>query len=182
MHWRFKVLIDAHSHGPNWTWGHVVRWRDEAELAIRAILGTDSKAHEVIRDVDQRASELREDRRELEKAWCGPLRGLVLWALVSAANEDESEGTVRVVDLHPWIAEPAERLFDDGHYSQAILAAAQNLEVRWRKLLGASDGSLSELATRSFSADDPKGRDGTIFGAKCGAKFAGMVVDADEAI
>ena len=65
---------------------------------------------------------------------------------------------IRVVDLHPWIAGPAERLFDGGHYRQAILAAAQNLEVQWRGLLGTSAGTLSDLANESFS-DRPPGPD-----------------------
>ena len=156
MHWRFRVLIDAHSRGPNWTWGRVVGWRTEAELAIREILGTDSKAYGVIREVDRRAQALREDQTELQMAWRGLLRGLVMRALVTAADEDASEGSVRVVDLHPWIAESAEALFDDGHYSLAILAASRNLEVQWRKKLRVSDGSLSKLATESFSADDPQ--------------------------
>ena len=63
---------------------------------------------------------------------------------------------VRVVDLHPWVAEPAEPLFNDGHYRQAILAAAQNLEVRWRALLDTSGGTLSDLANESFSDQPPK--------------------------
>ena len=92
-----------------------------------------------------------------EQELFGELRAVTRVALNGAAFlEQEDETVLRVVDLHPWIAEPAERLFDGGHYSQAILAAAQNLEVQWRKLLGVSDGSLSDLATRSFSPDDPK--------------------------
>ena len=101
--------------------------------------------------------DVQRKRRLREQELFGELRAATRVALHGAAYLEQEDMTVlRVVDLHPWIAEPAERLFEDGHYSQAILAAAQNLEVQWRKLLGVSDGSLSELATRSFSADDPK--------------------------
>ena len=62
---------------------------------------------------------------------------------------------VRVVDLHPWIAEAAEPLFDDGHRRQAIVFAAQNLEKQWRELLGVATPSLSQLAQESFSANAP---------------------------
>ena len=74
----------------------------------------------------------------------------------AALLEQEGEMVVRVVDLHPWVAEPAERLFDGGHYQQAILAAAQNLEVRWRGLLGVATGTLSDLANESFSEQPPR--------------------------
>ena len=96
-------------------------------------------------------------RRRREQELFGELRAVTRAALHGAAFLEQEDKTVlRVVDLHPWIAEAAEPLFNDGHYSQAILAASQNLEVQWRKLLGVSDGSLSELATWSFSPDDPK--------------------------
>ena len=77
-------------------------------------------------------------------------------SLNSAAFMDRDRVTgLRLVDLHPWVAETAEPLFDDGHYQHAILAAAQNLEVRWRQLLNVATGTLTTLAQESFSANEP---------------------------
>ena len=133
------------------------------ERAVLDVLGSNSDAYDIVREVrhlmrvvDSSPKRIRR-KDHLAMDVFGSIRGRTYAALMAAATEDQQNRmVVRVVDLHPWIAEAAESLFDDGHYSQAILAAAQNLEVRWRKLLRVSDGSFSDLATRSFSADAPK--------------------------
>ena len=75
---------------------------------------------------------------------------------MAATTEEQQDRTiVRVVDLHPWVAEAAGSLFDDGHLRQAIIAAAQNLEKRWRERLGVATPNLTQLAQESFSANAP---------------------------
>ena len=162
VHWRFQVLVDAYPKLGASTVEDVWDWSLRVERAVLDVLGSKSDAYDIVREVRHLMrvvdSSPRRVRRKdhLTMEVFGPIRGRTYAALMAAAAEDQEDRmVVRVVDLHPWIAEAAEPLFDDGHYSQAILAAAQNLEVRWRKLLGVSDGSLSDLATRSFSADDP---------------------------
>ena len=101
--------------------------------------------------------DIQPKRRLRERELFGELRSITRVALNTAAFlEQEDKMAIRVVDLHPWSAEPAEPLFDDGHYRQAILAAAQNLEVRWRELLDTREGTLSDLANESFSDQPPK--------------------------
>ena len=73
----------------------------------------------------------------------------------AAKTERQGVEGLQVVDLHPWVAAPAEHPFKNGHREPAILAAAQNLEVRWREKLGASNGGLTRLAEQSFTADLP---------------------------
>ena len=159
MHWRFQALIDTYPDSEPLTASGLQHWCLGVERAIRDVLGTGNSPYKNIKRVTRQM--MFGDDFELG---CQPPDELLqrmrstadLTLHTAAAIDDDNRTRLRVVDLHPWIAEPAERLFDGGHYSQAILAAAQNLEVRWRKLLGVSDGSLSDLATRSFSADDPK--------------------------
>ena len=159
VHWRFRVLKDDYPTGPTLTEEAVWDWCLRVHVAVCRLVGN-SEPCETMEWVRQRMAfsvDVQPTRRLREQELFGELRAVTRVALNGAAFlEQEDETVLRVVDLHPWIAEPAERLFDGGHYSQAILAAAQNLEVQWRKLLGVSDGSLSDLATRSFSPDDPK--------------------------
>lgn len=159
VHWRFQVLANDYPRDEPFTPSVLQDWCLGVRDAVRDLLGTRNSTYENM----QRLSQLMMFGDDSELGYRPPpevlreMRDIADIALHSAAAFEEANRThLRVVDLHPWIAEPAERLFDDGHYSQAILAAAQNLEVQWRKLLGVADGSLSELATRSFSADDPK--------------------------
>ena len=101
--------------------------------------------------------DIQPKRRLRERELFGEMQPIARVALHGAALlEQEDVMAVRVVDLHPWVAEPAERLFDGGHYRQAILAAAQNLEVRWRELLGVPTGTLPDLANESFSEQPPR--------------------------
>ena len=159
VHWRFRVLQDAYPTGSTLTEEAVWEWCIRVDRAICEILGTDNELHETMSEVRHRMAfgvdiEPRKRRREAELF--GSIRAATRFALNGAAFvEQEKETVVRVVDLHPWIAEPAERLFDDGHRRQAILAAAQNLEKQWRTLLGVATPTLSQLAQESFSASAP---------------------------
>ena len=161
VHWRFQALIDTYPDSEPLTASGLRYWCVGVEHAIRDVLGTDGSPYENIKSVTQQM--MFGDDFELGRQPPAELLRQMrttadLTLHTAAAIEDDNRTHLRVVDLHPWIAEPAERLYDDGHYSQAILAAAQNLEVQWRKLLRVSDGSLADLATRSFSADAPKPR------------------------
>ena len=159
MHWRFRVLKDAYPTGEALTEDAVWQWCLGVHYAVCTLVGG-SELCENMEWVRHRMAfgvDIQPKRRLRERELFGELRTVTRVALNGAALlEQEDEMAVRVVDLHPWVAEPAERLFDGGHYQQAILAAAQNVEVRWRELLGVPTGTLSELAEGSFSAADPK--------------------------
>ena len=159
MHWRFRVLKDAYPTGEALTEEAVWDWCLRVHQAV-CRLAAGSEPCENMKYVRQRMAfsvDIQPKRRLRERELFGVLRMVTRLALNGAALlEQEDEMVVRVVDLHPWVAEPAERLFDGGHYRQAILAAAQNLEVCWRELLGAREGTLSDLANGSFSEQPPK--------------------------
>ena len=145
MHWRFQALVDTYPKLGASTVEDVWEWSLQVERAVRDVLGTDSGANDIVREVRHRmwVAELqlwrRRHRDHLAGEAFGPIRARTYTALMAAATEDQEDRmVVRVVDLHPWIAEAAEPLFDDGHRRQAIVAAAQNLEKQWRELLGVS--------------------------------------------
>ena len=162
VHWRFQVLIDAYPERATSTVEDVWVWSLNAEREIRDVLGVDSDAYDTMREVRHlmRVVDMQPPRRRrkdyLTDEVFGPIRARTWTALLAAASEDQKDRTmVRVVDLHPWIAEAAEPLFDDGHRRQAIIAAAQNLEMQWRELLGVATPTLTQLAQESFSANAP---------------------------
>lgn len=54
----------------------------------------------------------------------------------AAAAPSGSTGTLGLSLLHPLIQEAAGRIFDDGHYAQAVFEAVKSVEVRVRELAG----------------------------------------------
>ena len=135
VHWRFRVLMDDFPTGDGLTEEAVWYWCLGVHQAVCGLVGR-SEPCENMQYVRQRMAfsvDIQPKRRLRERELLGELRSITRVALNTAAFlEQEDKMAIRVVDLHPWVAEPAEPLFDDGHYRQAILAAAQNLEVRWR--------------------------------------------------
>ncbi len=159
MHWRFRVLKDAYPTGETLTAEAVWDWCLRVHLAVCTLAGGSEPCEnmEYVRHQMAFSVDIQPKRRLRERELFGELRAITRVSLNGAAFlEKEDETDVRVVDLHPWVAEPAERLFDDGHYRQAIMAAAQNLEIRWRELLDVREGTLAELANESFSEQPPK--------------------------
>ena len=130
MHWRFRVLKDDFPTGETLTEEAVGEWCLRVHQAVFGLVGG-SEPCEDMQYVRQRMAfsvDIQPKRRLRERELFGDLRAMTRLALNGAALlEQEDETDMRVVDLHPWVAEPAERLFDGGHYRQAILAAAQNL-------------------------------------------------------
>ena len=156
------MLVDAYPKLGASTTEDVWDWSLEVERAVLDVLGPSSNAYDIVREVKQLrlivdASPRRIRRRDhLMMDAFGPIRARTYVALMAASTEDQEEPMVlRVVDLHPWIAEAAEPLFDDGHRRQAIIAAAQNLEKQWRESLGVATPTLTQLAQESFSANAP---------------------------
>ena len=154
------MLVDAYPKLGASTVEDVWEWSLNAEREIREVLGVDSDAYDTMREVRHlmRVVDIQPWRRRhkdyLTDEVFGPIRARTYTALTAAASEDQEDRmVVRVVDLHPWIAEVAEPLFDDGHRRQAIIAATQNLEKQWRELLGVATPSLSKLADESFSSN-----------------------------
>ncbi|WP_323670967.1 TIGR02391 family protein [Candidatus Poriferisodalis multihospitum] len=159
MHWRFQVLVDEYPTKATRTAESVWMWCIGVQYAIQTVLGTDNEHYENMEWVRHRMTwsvDIEPRRRRRERELFGELLPAARVSLHSAAFMDRNRVTgLRLVDLHPWVAETAEPLFEDGHRKQAILAAAQNVEVRWRQLLDIPTGTLAELAQESFSAAEP---------------------------
>ena len=60
-------------------------------------------------------------------------------------------------DLHPWIWEPASRLWRDSHHREAVQKASSALEERLQVFAGRHDISGRDLVLQVFS-DDPPGQ------------------------
>lgn len=59
-------------------------------------------------------------------------------------------------NLHPWVWESCKLLWNDGHYHQAVMAAAIQVNAETQKKLGRLDISEKELFDQAFSSNDPK--------------------------
>jgi uncharacterized protein (TIGR02391 family) len=57
--------------------------------------------------------------------------------------------------LHPWVWEPAKLLWRDGHYPQAVSAAAIKVNVETQTKLGRADISETALFQEAFSPNQP---------------------------
>ena len=151
--------MDTYPEREPLTAGVVRDWCRGVEHAIREVVGTDNAPYKNMTKLSSRmmfGDDFGVDRRPAAEL-LRQLRSTADIALHTAAVlEDGNRTHLRVVDLHPWIAEPAGPLFEGGHYREAVLAAARNLEVQWKALLGTESHSLSTLADESFSSSAPK--------------------------
>ena len=91
-------------------------------------------------------------KREIDNRLFG-FRSQGYGLLMAAADAERPDRTVlRIVDLHPWVAEPAEPLWVDGHWFMAVTAAADNVRAQWKAVLGSETDDLPS----AFSPKDPK--------------------------
>ena len=109
MHWRFRVLKDDYPTGPTLTEETVWDWCLRVHVAVCRLVGN-SEPCETMEWVRQRMAfsvDVQPTRRLREQELFGELRAVTRVALNGAAFlEQEDETVLRVVDLHPWIAEP----------------------------------------------------------------------------
>lgn len=59
-------------------------------------------------------------------------------------------------NLHPWVWDSCKSLWKNGHYHQAVMAAAIQVNAETQKKLGRMDISEKELFDQAFSSNDPK--------------------------
>ncbi|MCY4650350.1 MAG: hypothetical protein OXC98_08280 [bacterium] len=153
VHWRFQELL---GYPEDRSLDGIHQWCVAVQSAIREILGHD---HERSQDMMQVRSRLFQAqgivgwRREQKmRREVGHLRAQTFGILCLAAEEEaEDRMAMRVVALHPWIAEPAAPRFNSDRHA-AVSMAASNLETKWRERLGVDQMSFGFLA-ESF---DPK--------------------------
>lgn len=137
-------------------------WKERARLAVSGAYGEGS-------DQLGRFDKIRwtlpmvtdsTPRSAYAEARRGGLRRAVelLQAFVEDLEEREGAPTLPGLDpaeLHPWVAESAARLWQDGHQRQAVQAAATSVETWLRTRTGMHQGSITSLIGSVFSASDP---------------------------
>ncbi|MDE0132973.1 MAG: hypothetical protein OXQ32_12015 [bacterium] len=141
IHWRFQELLIEHR---------------SVRGDINAIYQLALKVHQTVKEflpqdheVVERAQALRHDlarldfvrgrgrKREIDRRLRVGVRIDCYGILCSAAFAERGDDStfLRVVDLHPWVAEPAETLSLDNHWGEAVKAASDNVRTQWRSVL-----------------------------------------------
>ena len=80
---------------------------------------------------------------------------------LAAEEEVADREAIRIVDLHPWVAEPAEHRFQSDRHA-AVLMAAANVEAEWRQLVKSPWGSLGGALAERFNPKTTKLQDGDL--------------------
>ena len=154
VHWRFQELL---GYPEDRSLDGIYQWCLALQQAIRAVLGHD---HE--RSKDMMHIRVRLARAEVIGVWrreqkmrreVGDCRAQTFGILCLAAEEEtEDRMAMRVVDLHPWLAEPAAPRFNTDRHA-AVFMAASNLEDKWRERLGV--GRMAFALDRSTQSESP---------------------------
>jgi hypothetical protein len=140
------------------------RWLERARLAITAIYGADSpelRRFEKIRYTLPVATD-RTPRSAFEQAIRSGLSKAVaaIEAMiedVEASVSDPALSAPGVEGLHPWVSEPAARLWNDGYRRQAVQAAATLIEASLKSKLGVFDANFVTLVN-AFASGAPTER------------------------
>ena len=155
IHWRFQELFIEYETLKRGDPQELGAWALRVRHTVSEILDPD---HEVVEAAKYISHDLRSlegmRKKQINNQLRGPIRAHAYGVLMAAASA-EQEGhrtSLRVVDLHPWVAEPAEPLFEDAHWFMAVTASADNVRAQWRKALGAEGDDLPS----AFSPNDPK--------------------------
>lgn len=159
MHWRFQQLFMEHEALRGGDPQDIGRWATRVYQTVRELLDPE---HEAVSAVEEMRHEIRalefvppgfRRKREINFRLQGPIQALGYDAVLAAAIAERGDETVlRVVDMHPWVAEPAEPLFKDRHWFMAVTAAADNVKAQWKLILDAENDDLPS----AFSSKDPK--------------------------
>lgn len=162
VHWRFQQLFGFPEDTTN---DGLYQWCLAVQTAIREVLGDDHpRSQDMLRIRGRlyRAEAIvgfrRQKKMTMEVQAC---RAETHGTLCLAAEEEVADReAIRIVDLHPWVAEPAEHRFQSDRHAAVFMAAA-NVESQWRKLVKSPWGSLGALAER-FNPKTTKLKDGDL--------------------
>ncbi len=159
MHWRFQQLLMEHKALLEGDPQDIGAWALRVYQTVRELL---DPQHELVAAVEAIRRDLAaldfvppgfRRKREIDSRLQGPIRAQGYGAVVAAAMAERGDTSVlRVVDMHPWVAEPAEPLFVDRHWFMAVTAAADNVRAQWKAILGTKNDDLPS----AFSPKDPK--------------------------
>lgn len=155
VHWRFQRLFgvpaDSSTEG-------LYAWCLAVLEAVREVLGPHHERSidmERIRHRLYRAELIvgrKREQRMRAAVWTHRCEAHLVLQL-AAEEEVTDRSAIRIVDMHPWVAEPAAPRFDTDRHA-AVLMAAANVEARWREHLagGTRYEGLASLA-ESFKPD-----------------------------
>lgn len=159
MHWRFQQLFMEYKALRGGDPQDSGEWTMRVYQTVRELLDPE---HEVVAAVEAIRYDLGaldfvppgfRRKREINSRLLGPIRAQGYGALLAAAMEERGDETIlRVVDMHPWVAEPAEPLFKDCRWFMAVTAAADNVKAQWQLILGTENDDLPS----AFSPNDPQ--------------------------
>ena len=159
MHWRFQRLLMEHDALRGGDPQDMGDWAMRVSQTVRELLEPEHEYVTVATGLWHDLSALDfvppdfRRKREINYRLQGPIRGKGYGLLMAAAVAERGDHNVlRVVDIHPWVAEPAEPLFNDEHWFMAVAAAADNVRAQWRIVLGSESDDLPS----AFSPKDPK--------------------------
>ena len=147
VHWRFQEL---HGVPEDRSLDGIYEWCLAVQSAIREVLDphherSGDMMH--VRGLLLRAEMIvgwrREQKMRREMAVCRASTHGIL--RLAAEEETEDRMAMRVVEFHPWIAEPAAPRFNSDRHA-AVSMAASNLETKWRERLGVDQMSFGLLA------------------------------------
>jgi hypothetical protein len=138
-------------------------WKERARLAVAAAYGDDSdqlKRFDKIRWTLGMWTERTPQSAHAEARRRGLNRAVeLLEAFVEDLEDREAKPSLPRLnpnDFHPWVAEAAARLWNDGHSRQAVQTAATSVEGWIRGKLSAHEGSVASIVASAFSVSEPR--------------------------
>lgn len=156
---RIRRLIDQADGLPD---SDISAWKERARLAVSGAYGDGSDQLVRFDKIRWTLGVVTDStpRSAYAEARRGGLRRAVEMLQAFVEDLEEREGTPALpgldpAELHPWVAESAARLWQDGHQRQAVQAAATSVETWLRTRTGVHQGSITSLVGSVFSASDP---------------------------
>jgi hypothetical protein len=157
---RLQRLIDQASELEN---DAISGWKERARLAVAAAYGDDSDQVERFDGIRWTLAMWTAGTPESVHAEARR-RGLtraveMLEAFVEDLEDREAKPSLPGLnpnDFHPWVAEAAARLWNDGHTRQAVQTAATSVEGWIRGKLSAHEGSVASIVASAFSISEPR--------------------------
>lgn len=137
-------------------------WKERARLALSAATGGDPDQLERFDQIrwslgmwtDSTPPSAHQEARRRGLRRSAELLEAVLEDMEARESTPELPG-LDPSAMHPWVADAAARLWQDGHKRQAVQAAATSVEGWLRARTGVHQGSIVSLAGSAFSAAEP---------------------------
>lgn len=155
---RIRALV-GEVEDPSFNHTQVTGWVERARLAVVAVYGAGSDQlarFDEIRYSPSMWTDSTPDSTFHNVAVGGARQAAKMLSAVAEDIEHDLAGPelphLSTAAMHPWVADAAARLWENGHQQQAVQAAATAVE-QWLKLkLGAHSGSAAGIVAAAFSS------------------------------